>query len=585
MDEARERNSKGHLVYKKAYHSMKACPTRFQHASEAEQLNGIGPKLCTRLNEKHIVYCNDNGLPAPKKPSRRNRGQVDGAEGDQGGNDDATEEQPTKKRKVKEYVPKLRSGAYALVKALGELDREGLKAMSKKDLIDRAQPYCDSNFTTPSEPGKFYTAWKSMDTLLAKELVCTRGHPTKRYQLTDEGWNVAVRMQNEQGGAATAVSATAKKGKTAESSIAKPKETSEDSGQVAANDVVDIESDAEPQEQCTPLPKRIPIQDSGPSARRTSAVASTNSAPIVLQPGTFDVKLVLDTREVRTKTDRDYIANELKKYDVVADIRALPLGDILWIAKLKPGHAAAFQYRNAGDDDEGSDEIVLEHIIERKRLDDLVSSIKDGRFHEQKFRLKRSGMRHVTYVVETVTLSAERQDLYGQSIESALASMQIVDDIFLKQTAKMDETIKYLARMTMSLKSMYEQKPLHVLPSRTLDVSTHHTTLDELRSKVPANAYCITFSAFCSLCDKSDSLTLRDLYLKMLMCMRGVTGDKAIEIQKIWPTPNALIQAYNELGSDQKAKELLVSNRLGKEIDRKQVGKVLSAKIAEVWAG
>lgn len=137
----------------------------------------------------------------------------------------------------------------------------------------------------------------------------------------------------------------------------------------------------------------------------------------------------------------------------------------------------------------------------------------------------------------------------------------------------------------MSLKSMYEQKPLHVLPSRTLDVSTHHTTLDELRSKVPANAYCITFSAFCSLCDKSDSLTLRDLYLKMLMCMRGVTGDKAIEIQKIWPTPNALIQAYNELGSDQKAKELLVSNRLGKEIDRKQVGKVLSAKIAEVWAG
>lgn len=521
----------------------------------------------------------------PKKPRRKNRVQVDGPEGDQSGNENATEEQPTKKRKVKEYVPKLRSGAYALVKALGELDREGTKALTKKDLIDRAQPYCDSNFTTPSEPGKFYTAWKSMDSLLAKELVCTRGHPTKRYQLTDEGWNVAVRMQNEENGTTTAVSATTKKGKAASSSIAKPEEASKDNGKVAANEVVDIESDAGPQEQCTPLPKRIPIKDSGPSGRRTSAVAPMNSAPIVLQPGTFDVNLVLDTREVRTKTDRDYIANELKKYDVVADIRALPLGDVLWIAKLKPGHAAAFQYRNVGDDDEGSDEIVLEHIIERKRLDDLVSSIKDGRFHEQKFRLKRSGMRHVTYVVETVTLSAERQDLYGQSIESALASMQIVDDIFLKQTAKMDETIKYLARMTKSLKSIYEGKALHVLPSRTLDVSTHHTTLDELRSKSPANAYCITFSAFCSLCDKSDSLTLRDLYLKMLMCMRGVTGDKAIEIQKIWPTPNALIQAYSDLGSYQKAKESLVSDRLGKEIDRKQVGKVLSAKIAEVWAG
>lgn len=479
----------------------------------------------------------------------------------------------------------MNSGAYALVKALGELDREGTKALSKKDLIDKAQPYCDSNFTTPSEPGSFYTAWKSIDTLLSKELVCTRGHPTKRYQLTDEGWICAVSIQNQENGTSTAVSTKSKKSKSTSTATTKSKDTAKEKPVNTAIDVVDIESEAEQEEQRTPLPKRIAIQDSGPSARRASAVLPLSTEPIVLKPGTFEVKLVLDTREVRTKTDRDYIANELKKYDVVADTHALPLGDILWIAKLKPGHAAAFQHRNAGDDDEGSDEIVLEHIIERKRLDDLISSIKDGRFHEQKFRLKKSGMRNIIYVVETITISSERQDIYGQSIESALASMQIVDDIFLKQTAKIDETIKYLARMTQSLKAMYEQKELHVLPSRTLDVATHHKTLEQLRAKTPSNAYCITFSAFCSLCDKSDSLTLRDLYLKMLMCMRGVTGDKAIEIQKIWPTPNALIQAYSELGSDAKAKETLVSNRLGKEIDRKQVGKALSAKIAEVWAG
>lgn len=49
MDEAQGRNSKGALVYKKAYESMKACTTVFEHASEAQNLHGIGPKLCKRL--------------------------------------------------------------------------------------------------------------------------------------------------------------------------------------------------------------------------------------------------------------------------------------------------------------------------------------------------------------------------------------------------------------------------------------------------------------------------------------------------------------------------------------------------------
>ena len=31
-------------------------------------------------------------------------------------------------------------------------------------------------------------------------------------------------------------------------------------------------------------------------------------------------------------------------------------------------------------------EMVLDYIIERKRMDDLVGSIIDGRFHEQKVR-------------------------------------------------------------------------------------------------------------------------------------------------------------------------------------------------------
>ena len=67
-DLAKEHNTKGVTTYKKAYESMRACPLTFSHPSEAQQLDGIGPKICDRLTEKLKEYCEANGLPAPKKP-------------------------------------------------------------------------------------------------------------------------------------------------------------------------------------------------------------------------------------------------------------------------------------------------------------------------------------------------------------------------------------------------------------------------------------------------------------------------------------------------------------------------------------
>lgn len=45
---------------------MKACPITFNHPSEAQQLMGLGPKLCDRLTERMKDYCKSNGLPMPK---------------------------------------------------------------------------------------------------------------------------------------------------------------------------------------------------------------------------------------------------------------------------------------------------------------------------------------------------------------------------------------------------------------------------------------------------------------------------------------------------------------------------------------
>jgi crossover junction endonuclease MUS81 len=69
----------------------------------------------------------------------------------------------------------------------------------------------------------------------------------------------------------------------------------------------------------------------------------------------------------------------------------------------------------------------------------------------------------------------------------------------------------------------------------------------------------------------------------MLMCTRGVTGEKALEIQRRWKTPGDFIEAF-ESREEQKARDTMVSEKITSLIPRKKIAKGLSGKIAEVWS-
>jgi crossover junction endonuclease MUS81 len=548
---------------------MKACPLHFNHPSEAQQLHGLGPKLCDRLADKLRAHCAANGLPMPQLPHQSSKRGSD--------DDDERITQPVKKaRKTKAYVPTLRSGAYALVLALATLGEHATQGLTKVETIQLAQPHCDASFTAPSDPTKFYTAWNSMKTLIGKDLVDERGRPLRRYMLTDEGWEVAKRIQGARDGSITQTLPRT----SAPTEIEVPNEringraaltsrsANDDHFQLVAID----ESEDEDEIDKRPPPLSV---NHDPSALPTFS-------PIIVPAGTFTIHLVLDTREVRTTTDRDYISSELRKGGVTTINRALPLGDAVWIARLKPEQRLRVAAANIGDDEEGSDEIVLDHIAERKRLDDLIFSIKDGRFHEQKFRLRRSGVKNVTYIIEDYSMSEENGQKHGEAVDSAIASTQVVNDYFVKRTAKLDDTIRYLLQMTKTLEAFYMTKDLHIIPSSVLHPKTYLQLMTRIREIEPSKGHYITFSVFSSLCSKSDMITLRDVYLKMLMCIRGVTGERAIEIQKRWPTPRDLIEAF-AASDDPKGKETMVSQRTATLIPRKKIVKGLSAKIAEVW--
>lgn len=412
-----------------------------------------------------------------------------------------------------------------------------------------------------------------MKTLIQKDLVYEHGRPLRKYALSEEGWEVAKRIQKTLPGSAETMMAFA----------------GGDSGSQPATSA--------PNARISP-----PVNDDHDEFETSATLSaqlglSANTAgptePVSLPPSSFTIELILDTREVRTKTDRDYIANELIKKGITPQVRALELGDAMWVAKCRdPSFLARY-----GED---SDEVMLDWIVERKRLDDLIGSIKDGRFHEQKFRLRRSGIKNVIYLVEEFTVvhadaGNGSVSKYQDMVASAIASTQVVNGYFMKKTRNLDDSIRYLARMTLLLRKMYgvlespegsfdasPSSKVSLIPSRRLSsTQSYLTSLDELRARNPSVTFGVTFSTFSLLTSKSDLLSLRDVFLKMLMCIRGVTGEKAIEIQKRWQTPRELVEAYMAL--DPKDREAMVSDKMGGLVARKKIQKALSKRISEVW--
>lgn len=565
LDVARERNSKGVTAYRNAYESLKACPIAFEHPASLQQLKGFGPKLCERLEDKLKQHCHQNGLPMPEHPQVKRANER--APNEQAGNDD-TEARPKKRapRQPKAYVPAFRSGAYALIVGLSGLPEDVSSSMTKTELIEASQPHCDASFTAPSDPTKFYTAWSSMKTLVQKELVYERGRPLRRYALTDEGWAVAKRIKE------TTLWQEENSGTGQPASRSRPQPTS-----IIATTHQALTDVSEPLETAEEPSFYQNVVSDGPVVLEYDDLPTFT--PIKLPPGSFTVQLVLDVREVRAKTDRDYMQEELVKQGVKPIMRSLEIGDVQWIAKC---HDSTLLTRHGAE----GDEIVLDWIVERKRLDDLIGSIKDGRFHEQKFRLNRAGVRKVVYLIEEIAMDSTAYQRYEEAVQSAIASTQVVNGYFVKRTQKMDDTIKYLARLTAMLKRTYESKSLHVIPTRVITAQNYARLIQHLREKEPSVGYYVTYPAFASLASKSETMTLRDIFLKMLMTTKGLTGERALEIQRKWKTPYDFVKAFHACGPGEQGKKRkgdLLAGELSHLVGRKKMSKPLSERIAEVW--
>ncbi|XP_046545078.1 crossover junction endonuclease MUS81-like [Haliotis rubra] len=302
----------------------------------------------------------------------------------------------------------------------------------------------------------------------------------------------------------------------------------------------------------------------------TSAGSSLPPPNFTLTPGSFDVVLCVDNREFYggSKSQSKTLLPELIKNGVECDLRELQIGDMLWIAREKVLPQPGQLQRPKGR------ELVLDFIVERKRMDDLVSSMIDGRFREQKFRLKRSGIANAIYLIEDYG-SLQHFSIAEDRIKQAMVNTQVIDGFKIKRTSGVKETVAYLTVMTRYLQGFYRTKSLQACTPemlRELDGSFHIEESEKLLT---------TFQHFNYASVKSKDLTVRELFGKQLVQLHGMSADKAKAITDRYPTPTSIFQAYDRCFSQKEKEGMLATIKAGKGM--RNLGSVQSKQIHQLY--
>lgn len=98
--------------------------------------------------------------------------------------------------------------------------------------------------------------------------------------------------------------------------------------------------------------------------------------------------------------------------------------------------------------------MVLPYIVERKRMDDLASSIKDGRFQEQKFRLSDCGLPNRIYMIENRGNNAH-VGLPLTNLLQATTNTIVQNEFTVKFTDSNEDSMLYLSVMSNLLTKMF----------------------------------------------------------------------------------------------------------------------------------
>ena len=251
------------------------------------------------------------------------------------------------------------------------------------------------------------------------------------------------------------------------------------------------------------------------------------------------MKIIIDEREHSLYEKCLLLSNQYK--NIVLFKEVLPLGDILFKTN------------------ENMD--IL--LIERKSFSDLLSSIKDGRYEEQSYRLlNSSGMppHSIFYLLEGMF-----SQLYNPNdkkiILSAMTTLQFFKGFSMIRTSSVNETAEFVLSMADKIDRELQKgkQPYYLLEAYRQNniIDNNENTIDL------SNNTTLTSSQYCSVVKKvkKDNITPENIGEIILCQIPGISSTTAIAIMKNF---NGFPHFINELTKNPQCIENVTTESNGK---------------------
>lgn len=223
------------------------------------------------------------------------------------------------------------------------------------------------------------------------------------------------------------------------------------------------------------------------------------------------IHLVIDSREKRSHRDRSFFQSFFTTRGVSNCTRFLGLGDFLWI-------------RN---------ETVLNYIIERKGGTDFAASIYDGRYREQKHRLKAFGI-NAFYIIENMKTNEANTGRCSHCLTEAK-----LDGLVVLETDDINES----AEMIMAI-----------------DRQIRAGAFDEG----------VSYGSFIEEGGRHSGLSPHTVLLAALLGIRGLGPQRALGLAEHFGTLSGILEAAEEGGFEERlAKRIVEGREIGKKMARR----------------
>ncbi|KDD74336.1 hypothetical protein H632_c1391p0, partial [Helicosporidium sp. ATCC 50920] len=236
--------------------------------------------------------------------------------------------------------------------------------------------------------------------------------------------------------------------------------------------------------------------------------------------------------------------------------RTLPVGDVVWVARA----TQAWSESGGGGSVDPGTEFVLDWVLERKSVTDLLASIRGrARFATQKKALAQCGRPNVLFLLEgdVDTLSNASDQ---KAIKTAIAECEFVHGFQVLRTrgTGYQDTFRRLQILTQAVEAQCRARP---------------------SSGATSPRACPTWAEFVDrvTAARREVVTLQDMWTCMLGTVSGVGAEAARAVAAAYPTPRALHLAYAACGSVEQKKALLAdvagqsraARRVGAEVSRR----------------